>query len=617
MDPKVLRSRGMAAALCGLLLGGCGAGEEEPMYPAPAATAVLQGTVTGLGTRRPVVLQNNGDADGARSFFGTQGQETVAFSFGSLPAGVPYDIKVTTQPFGKICTVANGAGVVGATGAPITVNCVNDPAVPRFSVSGTVAQSVRETPGARIVLTTEEGVRELPAAGLTNFTFPDALFNNGTSLPVFSWRVTAVFDTGASINNCAVTNGGNPVVDGVETAPTGHVTGVAITACSFTVTAAVAYSPAAGQPALPMPSSGMTLALRHNPTGIDVREIALDSFATVGFSQVLSNAGAIYELVVKRHPTGQTCIVGSASQYQWGSAVLLLNPADTVHGWIINRNVRCRARPAADSALRGTYQQATVTATGTTVNRNFLTFFEDGTYLYAVHGSGTNAFGTSGVEHGFYAHDPAAGTITFNPHTDSSGAAGLSTISGGVSTSATLHAVVRTPGPMDSISAMHGSTSWLLSEPMSTDGQMMGAWVTPDHRRVWVYNALNANGFHAGVNGLANLQDGCFNIEDPTAPTSYYTRRGNATSCSLGTGMFTIDMPAATTTPRNPEGFRGKWPQSGSNADGRPSSPVNFTIVPGLPDTLEVRETVNGAEMIDGVPVAPPILLERIRSDQG
>ena len=124
MNSTAGRRWGVAGVLSGLLLAGCSAVEDvvtAPTLPAPTPTAVLQGTVTGLGTRRPVVLQNNGDEQGARSFLGTQGQPNVAFSFGSLPTGTPFDIRVQTQPFGKICTVANGRGVVGAATAPITV----------------------------------------------------------------------------------------------------------------------------------------------------------------------------------------------------------------------------------------------------------------------------------------------------------------------------------------------------------------------------------------------------------------------------------------------------------------------------------------------------------------
>jgi hypothetical protein len=244
--------------------------------------------------------------------------------------------------------------------------------------------------------------------------------------------------------------------------------------------------------------------------------------------------------------------------------------------------------------------------------RNFLTFFDDGTYLYGHHATGSVCSTTCGVEHGFYVYDTAAGTISFAPVTDTTGATGLSTTGPGVAVATSLTNVQRTPGPMARMDASFGTASWRLIEPAHVHGQMAGAWATADHRRVWIFDAATYSGFHAGVNGLGNAQDGCYNIEDLTAPTGSYTRRGNATTCDLGISYFTLDVPNAGTIPRSPDGFVGKWPQSGSNADGRPSSPVNFTITPGVPDALRVRETVNGAETLDGVtPVSPEIVLYR------
>jgi hypothetical protein len=118
------------------------------------------------------------------------------------------------------------------------------------------------------------------------------------------------------------------------------------------------------------------------------------------------------------------------------------------------------------------------------------------------------------------------------------------------------------------------------------------------------------------VNGLGNAQDGCFNLQDVHAPAGTYMRRGNATTCDLGAGYFTLDVPNSGTVPRHPDGFTGKWPQSTSNADGRPSSPVNYLITPGSPDTLRIRETVNGSETLDGItPVSPEVVLYRMRAN--
>jgi hypothetical protein len=630
-----VRAARAALMLCGLLLAACDAVEDvaqRATVPEPPPTDVIRGTIVGLGARRPLVLQNNDDVAGARSFLNTFGQQTSVFSFDPLPTGTPYHIKVKSQPFAKVCTVQNGRGRVGdPDAAPITVTCVNDPAVPRYCVGGTLTQAVRDTPGARIVLTTEEGTRErpvtdLPVGGPPTCWFDDALFNSATSIPVFTWSVTAVFtDPSGKVNNCAVANGGNPLAgtapDLLPAPPTANVLDVQVTACSFTVTAAVALQPGS----LPQPlGAGLVLALREPRTGVHVRSASVASFGSVPFNDVPSNADAQYELVVVHQPQGQACIVGGIGQLQWAGAVLLLNPADTAHGWIIARNVRCIPVPPPANRLGGTYQLAVETTPGgTSRTRNFLTFFDDGTFLYGVHAFGVTsgptggpASAASGVEHGFYNYDPVAATLTLVPLTDTitgSNPARLST--GGAAR--TLTGVTRSAGAPARITAtFNATTTWVLTEPRSIEGQMTGSWATPDHRRVWIYDGSNYAGFHAGVNGLGNAQDACFPIDPPGAQSGYYTRRGNSTTCQLldgtpsSTQMYTLEVPGITTTPRAPEGFIGKWPQSGSNADGRPSSPVYFTITPGSPDVLTVQDSAT-----DGTPRYPPVVLTRMHAE--
>jgi hypothetical protein len=182
---------------------------------------------------------------------------------------------------------------------------------------------------------------------------------------------------------------------------------------------------------------------------------------------------------------------------------------------------------------------------------------------------------------------------------------------------AALANVTRLAGSPAQITATFGAgTNWVLTEPRSIPGQMTGAWATADHRRMWIYEGSKYTGFHAGVNGLGNAQDACFPIDPPTAQSGYFTRRGNATTCQLGDGapsatnLFTLEVPNAATAPRAPAGFIGGWPQARSNADGRPSSPVLFTISPGTPDTLTVQDT-----LYDGTPVNPPIVLTRVTAD--
>lgn len=632
-------SRLISAWLMAMALGGCDSVRnvlDKPVIEPPVAAIVLQGTISGLGSRRPLVLQLNGQdvcADTASQannspcrFFGIPGQTTSTFSFGSQPEGTVYEVTVKSQPFGKRCEVKHANGILGVSQTPPVVTCSNDPAVPRFPLTVQIAPAVAAIPSATVRLETEEGEQVLPVNGATTLNFPDALFDSKDNLPVFKWFVTASMKERGTTDNCHVRGGTNELRDSqgqdITRPPTGPVADVEVTLCSFTVEAAVDYQPADGKPALGMPEGGMQIALRRSRTGKDERVVTLDQFSTITFPDISSNDDAIFELAVIRPPQGMACLVGSSRQYQWGSAVLLLDPLDanraTNHGWITRRNVRCRTAPPPEARLKGSYRILAGPASGGTVlpTRNFLTFFPDGTYLYAHHALGVACSVGCGVEQGFYVFDEDGQRISFEPTTDTNGASGLSIVSIGAAIASPLTQVRRTLSSPSRIEASFGDQTWHLVEPDHVPGQMAGVWATADGRRVWIFDADSYNGLHVGVNGLGNVQDGCYNIPDVTAAAGSYTRRGNNTTCQLGPGYFTLDVPNAATVPRSPEGFVGKWPQSTSNADGRPSSPVNYLITPGSPDTLRIRETVNGSETVDGVtPVSPEIVLYRLVAD--
>jgi hypothetical protein len=76
------------------------------------------GTVSGLGSGKSVVLQNNKGDDLTVSANGS-------FSFATrLLSGGGYDVTVLTQPTDQTCTVGNGTGAVfGADITDVTVNC--------------------------------------------------------------------------------------------------------------------------------------------------------------------------------------------------------------------------------------------------------------------------------------------------------------------------------------------------------------------------------------------------------------------------------------------------------------------------------------------------------------
>jgi hypothetical protein len=285
--------------------------------------------------------------------------------------------------------------------------------------------------------------------------------------------------------------------------------------------------------------------------------------------------------------------------------------------------------------------------------RAFLTFFPNGTFLMGTHPSAALA----GVEHGFYNYNPVAGTLQFTLHTDTNGTtaatsttvnsyeSGLSSRVGyapsfsvgvqvGAVTATNVVKTVGAPGVPGTLSMTFGAFSatplvspntvinlnptWAFTEPRHTPGQIQGAWTTDDSLRVFVFDDVTYYGFHAGMNGAPNLQDACFTIVDARVASSYYTRRGGGTGCmttALGAtpttngtvSVATVDVPELNTTystgPIIP-GFKGRLPGSQSTLT-LSTSPVNYTVTTGNPDTLVIQNTLNA------IPIDEPITFKR------
>ena len=126
-------------------------------------TYTVGGAVTGLsGTG--LVLQNNGGNDLGISANG-------AFSFTTaLPTGSPYEVTVSAQPSGQVCTVANGGGTVGTSNVTnVAVTCVST-TVPRYTVGGVVSG----LNGSGLVLRNNGG-DDLSITGSGAFTFATTL----------------------------------------------------------------------------------------------------------------------------------------------------------------------------------------------------------------------------------------------------------------------------------------------------------------------------------------------------------------------------------------------------------------------------------------------------------
>ena len=82
-----------------------------------ASSAKIGGTVTGLASGNSVGLTNNG-TDTLTYIFSSASN---SFTFNqSVGAGDAYNVTVTTQPTGQVCSVANGSGTVSSPATDIT-----------------------------------------------------------------------------------------------------------------------------------------------------------------------------------------------------------------------------------------------------------------------------------------------------------------------------------------------------------------------------------------------------------------------------------------------------------------------------------------------------------------
>lgn len=439
------------SAALGAALTGCDSIKDvrsDPYTELPSQTVVLEGNISGLGSRRSIVLMNNGDAERARSFLAPVPIEPGAedapthFSFGAIPVGSPYNIEVRQQPIGKTCTVSNGSGTLTTAGdLDIQVSCQNS--TPRYSMIVDAA-AIAGVEGAKVTLATEEAVYELDVpAGTTTVNFADTLFNPAFGLspaeaavtPPFQWSVTASTTQGGTLNKCPVINptnpgGANPV------SPTGDITNVRAETCVFSIGGTVAYSlPQAGAP-VPADPSGLVLELRT--TGED--SISTQAFSggwgdAFTFSDAgtpvpyVSNSSAVYYVTVATHPAGMHCVVVNPMAILYAPQ-LTQNPTH-----VTSPSVQCREQPAADRQLMGVYRHTqsiwqrnpsapVVEVTWdpfdftkqNTASSNMIAFFPNGTYIYGTHANVTQ------VEHGFYDYDPVAGTLRFTLNVDTTAA---------------------------------------------------------------------------------------------------------------------------------------------------------------------------------------------------
>jgi len=669
----------LAAMLGTAAMAGCDSiksTDESPTIARPAATVVINGSVTGLSATRPIELQivttNNGLNSGTKtvSFRGTE-----ILKFGAVEVGAGYTITIAKNPVGRACTIANGSGTATANVDNVSVTCIPD-GTPLYSLTANIAPALSAAPpeGFAVTLTTEEGSETIsPTMGQTSVTFElPVYYPHG--LPTFNYTVTASNTVGGTTNKCAVTNPTGSLIH-VDGATETDVTNVTVASCLYTISAVAQYAAPPGGAPSAMGAGGLQLGLRSQLTGeIVVQAPVINAYGAtaVAFPGTFpSNSSALYEVVVQSHPAGQYCIVQGG-----GMAQLVTAQAN------VTAQVRCRNVPVEANQLKGVYQLDTppiqeVTGQDVPVGavlpeprvqtRNFIAFFPNGTFIYGTH----HATATAGVEHGFYSYNPGASTLGFQVWTDTNGnpldfsgaapptgttfsgdfltaflpvsrTAGISGRAGyteafsfttfryGPPGNVTATNVIKTagaagmPGRLSMTFGTASSTNlnptWTLTEPVTTPGQIQGAWTDAENKRVFVYNRTTFYGFHAGVNGAPNLQDACFTILDATVAEGYYSRRGGDTGCmgaittTAGgdpgdglTNVGTVDVPNATTTnttaPLIP-GFAGRLPGAITNSVLSPS-PIRFKVVAGNPDTLTIQNTLNDN------PIGAPVVFTR------
>jgi hypothetical protein len=416
MNSMINYSKLLAAALCGAALVGCNAVEDVPNGPSaelPLPRQVVQGTVTGLGTARSIVLINNGDLASAIALtavtpvtpdvtnIGPPPAETH-FTFGAkevfLPDGSPTPYNVTVRengaPYGRVCVVHDGQGFLrpGAVPPNIRIECAPHPLVPRHNLTVALTSAFSSSQGAKVRLTTEEGIYEVsPVPGSTSLTFTDVLINAATSsangtvplppipappdgTPTFIWTVSASNMEGGNLNKCPVANPTNPnvTVAGVVTPqnPSGDTVGPSVSTCTLTVGGRVVYSLPQGVTTAPTLGAGLTLEVRDLAGNFKASQVVPAGAFPINFTfnnpgtttpfSFRADLNSVLDIVVTNQPAGQTCVVGDGGHASL-TPLVSLSPLQ-----LIQRNpfsvTAVGTTSAGTAATAGTYVAPTPTA---------------------------------------------------------------------------------------------------------------------------------------------------------------------------------------------------------------------------------------------------------------
>ena len=192
------------------------------------------------------------------------------FTFAAkLESGASYNVSVSTQPAGTICTVSGGSGSVGdADVSSVVVNCAKDLFTVGGSVSGLSGNLVLQNNGADNLTVSADGT----------FAFATPLASGANYAVTVQHQPTG--------QTCIVSNGSGNVA-------TSNVTNVSVSCVSNTHKLGGTVTGL---------KAGMVLA----NNGGDLLQVSADGAFTF---KTLIATGAIYSVTVKKQPVGQSCSV--------------------------------------------------------------------------------------------------------------------------------------------------------------------------------------------------------------------------------------------------------------------------------------------------------------------
>ncbi|WP_226858582.1 hypothetical protein [Diaphorobacter aerolatus] len=142
--------------------------EGNPNPPDPALGVVIGGNVSGLGSGKSVVLQNNGGSD-------LRALQNGKFAFNNVVAqGSQYSVTVSAQPDGQNCKVTNGSGTAQGDVSNVAVECTDTNAPVDPGTGGGETASCMDNPNFRGAgntwsITTKGRVETNKAMGLVTY----------------------------------------------------------------------------------------------------------------------------------------------------------------------------------------------------------------------------------------------------------------------------------------------------------------------------------------------------------------------------------------------------------------------------------------------------------------